>query len=71
MSTFGDFMIDHAVKRDEEFHKLRDQKFELLSALEACLGSLQMECGECGGSCTGDPCTQCRAKAAIQKAKGL
>lgn len=41
---------------------------ELLEALESALESLRME-SECEG-CTTDPCTQCRAKAAIKKAYG-
>jgi len=42
---------------------------ELLEALEACLSALDLEYGECDG-CTTDPCTRCRAKAAISKARG-
>jgi len=42
---------------------------ELLEALESCLSTIQMECPECDG-CKADLCTQCRAKAAIRKAKG-
>jgi len=54
---------------DEANARLISAAPELLEALESCLSSLQMECDECPG-CTVDPCTQCRAKAAIRKARG-
>ena len=42
---------------------------ELLEALESCLSALELEYGECDG-CAKDPCTQCRSRVAIRKAKG-
>jgi hypothetical protein len=47
MSTFGDFMIDEAVKRGAEMDKLRDERNKFRAALQF-IKELSGECLENG-----------------------